>query len=382
MKRRNNKILFICKDNPFGVGGANYASRAFLRAFSDYSDGNIDVFLSSGIVVDPEIKVNKYFFSSPKNKIKQLCSLISGSLHRHTDNVIKQLKDSDFDYDLCVFNNSKTSTGLIKLLKSKGIKIATIHHNVEPEYVRDNTPNILLRPFLLRVVRKAERTSYRLSDYNLFLTQQDMDSFHLLYGISNSVETVVGAFEFKKLPAWSPKKTNNDSMVFAITGSLCTVQGVDGISFFFEKLYKHLPQDSKIIISGRNPTSTIINYCNRYNNVQLVPNPNDINDIINLADIYICPTRLGGGLKLRVMDGLRLGIPVISHTCSARGYDYFLSRGFLSVFNDEKGFVEALNTQITMLKDGLINRQMVREEYEQHFSYEAGYHRIKTVLKQ
>lgn len=374
------RVLFISKDNPFGLGGGNFATHAYLKAFSDLSNGNIDVFISKGLKKDPSLKVRRYYDTPARGMISRLLTVFTGHLHRHVGAVRRRLKEFDADYDLIVFNNSKTSTGLLKLAKKKGIDMVTIHHNVEMEFVRDNTINPIIRTVLLHYVRKAERDSYLQSEYNLFLTQQDMEAFHRLYGESKGKECVIGAFEVKELPEWKPKKEDPNHLVFAITGSLCTVQGVDGICYFFEELYKYIPNGAEVIISGRQPTKAVVDLCNKYENVRLVANPADMAEIINQADIYICPTRLGGGLKLRVMDGLKLGIPVISHSCSARGYDAFLDGNYLTVFNNGEEFGKALNKQVSMLKEGQLGRKEVRRRYEELFSYEAGYKRVKSIL--
>lgn len=374
------KILFICKDNPFGLGGGNFATHAYLKAFSDLSDGNIDVFISKGLKKDPSLRVRRYYETQGRGMISRLLSMFTGYLHRHVAAVRQRLNEADIDYDLIVFNNSKTSTGLLKLAKKIGIGVVTIHHNVELEYVRDNTTNPFVRSMLLQYVKKAERCSYLQGDYNLFLTRQDMIAFHRLYGKCKGKEGVIGAFEVNELPEWKTKKIDLNHLVFAITGSLCTVQGVDGITYFFEELYKYIPSNAEVIISGRQPTKTVNDLCNKYENVRLVANPTDMTEIINRADIYICPTRLGGGLKLRVMDGLKLGISVISHSCSARGYDAFLEGDYLTVFNNGEEFGRALDKQVKLLEEGRLNRKDVRRRYEELFSYEAGYKRVESIL--
>ena len=75
-----------------------------------------------------------------------------------------------------------------------------------------------------------------------------------------------------------------------------------------------------------------------HSNVELIPNPEDMNKVIGSGDIYICPTRVGGGLKLRIMDGLKLGLPVITHDCSSRGYDAFYGTPYLKSFSNKEGF--------------------------------------------
>lgn len=374
------RVLFVTKDDPFGIGGGCFATHSYLKAFSELCNGNIDVFLNAGIKTDLSIQVNNYFFTQARGVFSRIGSIFSGELHRHTKPVLEKLLKSDTKYDLCVFNNSKVSTGLINPVKRKGIRVVTIHHNVEPEYVRDNTPNCVKRALMLKHVTKAEKMSYLLSDFNLFLTQQDMESFHQLYGKCKGKEGVIGTFEVNNLPELKVKEIAPDHLIFAITGSLCTVQGVDGIVYFFEELYKFIPKSAEIIISGRRPTPTVIDYCNKHNNVRLVANPDDMAEIINQSDIYICPTRLGGGLKLRVMDGLKLGIPVITHSCSARGYDAFLEGDYLTVFNNGNEFGKKLEKQIKMIKEGKLSRKEVRKRYEDLFSYETGYKRVESLL--
>ena len=95
------------------------------------------------------------------------------------------------------------------------------------------------------------------------------------------------------------------------------------------------------------------------------------------ADYYICPTCLGGGLKLRVMDGLKWGLPVISHTVSARGYDLFEEMGCLISYHNLDGFRRALET----LKTSSFEKKTVLRAYEEIFSFEAGCNRVKKLLQ-
>lgn len=374
------RILFISKDNPFGLGGGNFATRAYLQAFLELCNGNIDVFLADSIHEDNNINVHAYYKTPERSFFKRVYSVLSGNeLSRYPDAVKRHLS-RNAKYDLCVFNNSKVAAGLIEFVGGKGVRTVTIHHNVEPEYVRDNTPNPLLRALLVHHVRCAERNSFFLSDYNLFLTKQDLDIFLTLYGDNNKTNRVLGTFEFKDLPSLTPKEFNNKDVTIAVTGSLCTVQGVDGIKFFFDELYPCLPFNVGVIISGREPTDEIIRLCETHERVKLVPNPEDMNSIINQADIYVCPTRLGGGLKLRVMDGLRLGIPVISHTCSARGYDAFDGSTFFQSFSDKNSFKEALSRILQNYESGLISRERIRKQYASVFSYDAGLSRLKGII--
>ena len=375
------KILFVNINNPFGVGGGEFATHAYLQALSELSKGDVDVFIREDIKIEDSIKAN-YIVVPERHLLSRLKSLFAGHLHRNVKAVRQRLAEG-VRYDYCVFNNSKTSTGLIRQVRALGIKIVTLHHNVEPEFVNDNTPNRFHRMILMSLVRKAERTAWHLSDYNLFLTRQDLQAFEKLYGSTNSVNGVIGTFEYNPLPPIphpSPVIHHPSPLTFAITGSLCLAQGIDSIKYFFNELYQYLPEGSKVIISGRQPTEEIEALCSRYDQVQLIANPDDMNAVINMADVYLCPTRLGGGLKLRVMDGLRLGLPVIAHSCSARGYDDLVNTDCMSVFNNKEEFASALQTVVSKIQAGTIGRHLIRQKYEQVFSYQAGLNRLKTIL--
>lgn len=373
------KALFVSINDPFGVGGGDFATRSYLQVFSKVCNGDVDVFVREGVKSDGSIDAH-FFYVPERNGLARVSSLINGQLHRNVGAVRKRLAEG-VRYDYCVFNNSRVATGLIRQMKELGIKVITIHHNVEKEIVLGNTPNPIRRILFSHFVVKSEKEAYQLSDYNFFLTKQDQSTFHRLYGRGNSVEAIIGAFEYKAMPALQKTDMYKESLTFAITGSLNQKQGIDGVLYFFDELYQYLPDDANVIISGRNPSPAIVSACNRLPNVRLVPNPKDMNEVINMADIYICPTRLGGGLKLRVMDGLRLGIPVITHACSARGYDALVDGGYVSVFNDNHEFSEKLKMLIKHVRDGSFSRPIIRKKYEDIFSFEAGYERIRSVLQ-
>lgn len=372
------KILFINKDNPYGVGGGDFATRAFLLALSGLCKGNIDVFLRAGVKTDDSINAN-IIIVPKRNIFARLKSVITGHLHRNVNAVKKRLAEG-YSYDYCAFNNSRTSTGLIQHVKSLGIKVITLHHNVEPEFVYDNTPNPLRRSILMRLVRKAERKAWLQSDYNLFLTKQDLQAFQRLYGPNQATNAVIGTFDYHPMPALPVRPRGAHPLVFAITGSLCLPQGIDGIRYFFEDLYPFLPDDARVIVSGREPTAEVKALCSSHANVQLIADPVDMNEVIRMADVYICPTRLGGGLKLRVMDGLRLGLPVIAHSCAARGYDALVSHHCLSVFSTKEEFASELHSLISKIEEGTILPQVIRQRYEEVFSYQAGLSRLKDIL--
>lgn len=377
------KALIVNHSDPFATGGGSFASHAYCRAFSDIFNGNVDItiFEESKFQVDPMIKVSNYLRVKRRPFIHRIISIFTGDIQRYTTFIKNHLKNNVGVYDFVVLNGSYEGGALVEVCKNNGVKVITIHHNYDPQYAYDNISIPLYREIYTHHVYNLQRKAYRESDINLFLTKQDLELCKNNYGETSAKNEIIGVFDFKDIETPNFSMSKSKKITFVITGSLCTLQGVDGIKFFFRKLYKHLPQDATIIISGRSPKKDVIDICAKYDNVQLIPNPENMNSVISVGDIYICPTRLGGGLKLRVLDGLRLGLPVITHTCSSRGYDEFKGHDYFRPFNDENEFVNVINDIISLYKNNKIDKEIVYKEFVRAFSYKSGLERLKKILR-
>lgn len=252
-------------------------------------------------------------------------------------------------YDYCIFDHNSIAGSLVDLCKKRKVKTIVLNHNCELEYFRDNNSK-LKNKLLLPSVRKNEKNAYLKCDYNIFLTEEDKEVFQQIYGTSKTHSIVGGCFLNRNEtiePNITPFNTENPRIV--ISGTIGNVQNLDGINYFLDKLYPTLPHNVQIIIAGKNPPAVLINRIKHYPNIQIIPNPKDILSIIRTCDIFLCPTRLGGGMKLRIMDGLRCCLPVLTHKVSARGYKAFERKGYLYQFENEQEFSNAFHQLIKFI---------------------------------
>lgn len=104
--------------------------------------------------------------------------------------------------------------------------------------------------------------------------------------------------------------------------------------------------------------------------------------VISKGQIYLCPIRLGSGIKVRITDDLRAGLPVIAHKVSARGYSDFIEKGYMLSFESKEEFADALRTMINRIdsKPGIY--QDIRSYYVNSHSFACGVSKLKIVLKQ
>lgn len=376
------RILYILKHNPWGIGGGCYACKSYLELFSElFLQDNLDVLICSEYIksqIDLNLQNCKYIPIAPRNKFSQYLSPITHILHRHQNVAEKMIKENH--YDLCIFDHNSIAGSLVDLCKKKNIKTIVLNHNCEVEYFRDNNSK-LKKLLLLPSVKRNEKNSYLKCDYNIFLTEEDKERFKGLYGKSQTTSIVGGCFMKKGETIPQKEMPFNDNLKIVISGTMGNVQNKDGILYFLNDLYQYIPENMEIILTGRNPSEDIISKCLSHDNIQIIANPENILDIVEKCDIFVCPTRLGGGMKLRLIDGLRCGLPVISHKVSARGYSSFIKDGIVMPFETSEDFKRCLEDLILKIKRKEINKGFVRQQAMVNLGFQSALDRIRIVKK-
>lgn len=380
------KILFITYNYLDGNGGGVFASRAFINAFAEIANEITLVFPDNSFDIKKELnkKIEYFGISNKKSIVTKVIRLLRGKIHKFD---FKTLKKSILDkrkFDLIVFDTCMMGD-LTKKMKSLGYKTITIHHNVQIDYYKDNNRSLLLHVLGLfgYWLKRNEKYALLYSDINLTLTQSDAQNLPLRYNILQSVKIqCIGCFEYKTYQLPKVDINTSDRITFIITGNLGSVQSNESLIPFL-KIYlpvmRSVSESFKLIIAGQNPSKPLSDLCKRFDSIELIPNPVDMYPIISRADIYICPTFLGSGIKLRVMDGLKMGLPIITHTCSARGYEMFQTAGCLFSYSDIVTFRSALKQGLELNKD--INRKKIIDLYQKNFSFSSGVERIREILE-
>lgn len=370
------KTLFITHHYLHGKSGGCYASSAYINAFAEISE-HLTLLFPMKEGMNPEY-ISKKIEAIPvwykKNIYLKLIDLLCGKVHRY-NNISHYIKNKQFD--LIVFDTSIVSYRLIDLFHEKGSKVICIHHNFQYEYFQDNVKGILKFP-ILYWCKRYERDAVRKSDLNLTLTNQDANLLSQ-YGEGKEIFRKLGVFEYKNKEDTPEKKikliNEKNRTVFIITGGLGDYQTEHSLLLWLNEYYPiliNIYPIHKLLIAGRNPSSSLYEACKKHTQIEIIPNPNNMNEILEQGNVFICPTSLGGGLKLRIMDGLSYGMPILTHAISARGYDEFEKAGFLFSYDSIISFSKAL----MQLKKANINYIQIKEYYNTLYSFEFGVKKI------
>lgn len=379
-----NKILFVASLNPFANGGGAQATHAYLDACLDiYGSSNVSLMIDDTALIPNEYQNLEVIRVPNRNLINQSIGYLRGFLSRFTESLLDYLVKNREQYKLCIINGSLVGGRAIPKINNLGIRTAVIYHNYEVEYHRDNRTTESLKGHYLGMIKRLEGLSFKESNLNLFLTAQDEQLFRDAYGLEKGNNYILGTFDYKdrKEEVLTKSKKEYD---LSISGSLSNYQTTVGVVDFHEKylpiVKKYIPC-LKIIMTGRNPSPTIKDIQEKENDVYtIVPNPVDILSVVQKGNIYLCPTCIGGGLKLRAMDGLKCGMPVLVHEVSARGYNFYFDKPYFKVYHDEASFENGLIDLLKYLESSQGHADIIKRDYYEYFGYQKGLERMSQAL--
>ena len=366
----------LCDNN----GGCN-ASKGYVKCMANVFDDCSIIFPEfndTSLYIPSNFKL--YPCHDSRMKIQKGIDMYRGLLNAVGICVRDHLKRHQ--YDVVVMDHSITASQLVRPIKASGAKLVTIHHNVERDYWRDNKrehPLTYRIPYLY-YAKKAERDCLRYSDVNLTISENDARVFRSWFPQQDIHAHCWGLFEYQPIADKSfPPKTQRP--VFVITGSLYFLQSLYPIMDFVERywpLVRNHCQQAHLIIAGRNPHPMLLKQCSADNSITIIANPDNMAEVVSQASYYICPISAGSGVKLRILDGLRQGLPVLCHKVSAAGYDAFESARTLFSYDDTNSFSQALKDMLATQA----SPDTVYQTYQSAFSCEKGIEKLRQILEQ
>lgn len=371
------KTLFITFSYLKGNRGGIYASKTHINLFAELSEKMILLYpYKNGM--EPEGVLSDIIKMIPvedyRSKARKYVDLCFGIQHRFIH--IAKSFFNDRDVDTIVFDGSVTSSRLIEGFKKKGKRVITLHHNYEINYLKADASS-LTKPLDLFWTRRHEGTAVKLSDLNITLAKQDIDLLRNHY-CKEAVFDHLGVYDFKRCQQvkWSNRDRGHH---YLITGGLGSKQNEDSLIPWLNTYYpilKEVDPKAKLTLAGRSP-SFLLKETAKKKGINIIDTPENMDDVLETGDYYVCPTDRGGGIKLRVMDGLKGGMPVITHVVSARGYEEMENNGIVFSYKDKNSFEDALREMLR----STVSRHDIQKQYYNTYSFDNGKARLLAILK-
>lgn len=376
------RILYIATSDINLKTGGGIANLAILNSLNKRYGDLIDVLHYEECMKGA--KPSNFILVPPLSISNRIKSIVNGRIHRFTSWLDNFLKINANKYSHCIVNTGILGDCVDKF-HAYGIKVATIHHNYEVEFQMDNKRPTTFYGITGFFVEKNEKASYLKSDLNLFLSADDLDIFHEKYTCNTvAPEYVIGIFEPDDRPISRDNEIKLQENRLAICGSLNSVQTCSGINHFKNNCLGVLDRvyngNYILKIAGRNPGKSVYALAEENDNVKVIPNPAVMSEVIKDCGIFICPTNVGGGIKLRILDGLKLGMPILTHEISARGYNNLHCFDWFQIYNDSKSFEDGLSRIIREINDNHNLRQDILDAYVKYYSASNGDKVFRNVI--
>ncbi|HEY0827517.1 MAG TPA: glycosyltransferase [Bacilli bacterium] len=223
-----------------------------------------------------------------------------------------------------------------------GIYSTVTCHDVISQMYERIANNSLLSSFYNFQKKRSEIIEYKyLEKISMVITLSQKDS-RILKKINTNIstQTLIPYFE-KKNSKISECDKIYDLVFF---GAMNRKENYDGVIWFIKNIYPKIKEEIpniSFVIVGNNPPKKLVKLSKWDKSIELTGFVDDPYKIINQSRVGIVPLKLGAGIKIKVLEFLSCGIPVVSTSIGAEGIDAIEEDG-LFVEDIEQRFVDRL----------------------------------------
>ncbi|MEI6487446.1 MAG: glycosyltransferase family 4 protein [Bacteroidota bacterium] len=282
--------------------------------------------------------------------------------------LIKILQKQHFD--IIQIESLLLSNYILVIRKYSEAKIILRSHNVEYsiwERLAKKTANPL-RAWYLRLLAKRLK-KYEIEMMNHYdgiacITKLDALSYQQL-GCQPPIITIPFGIN---LSNYNVQKTSTQVASVFHLGAMDWMPNADAMKWFLNYVWPRVVDQHsavKLYLAGRNMPTWLLQLS--MPNVEVVGEVSDAHQFINSKSIMVVPLSSGGGMRVKIIEGMALAKIIISTTIGAEGIEYQSMRNII-IANTAKEFVEAIHTCLTdsTLSDSIANnaRQLAETNYD------------------
>jgi sugar transferase (PEP-CTERM/EpsH1 system associated) len=228
-----------------------------------------------------------------------------------------------------------------------------------------------------RMLEYERGLAHRFS-HSVVHTQRELEDFQrLIPGVPVScVKNGVDLDYFR--PVEAPRKA--DSLIF--TGVMDYFPNVEGVNWFCREvlpIIRNKIPDVSFVICGARPT-TAVRQLQQAQGVIVTGKVPDVRSFLSKASVGVVPLRIARGIQNKLLEGMAMGLPVVSTTAAFRGVEAVEGRDLL-VADQPEAFAAAV---IRLLGDEKLRRQIgrsAREFMERKYAWDVQLAQLDRILE-
>ncbi len=227
--------------------------------------------------------------------------------------------------DLVVIDNLRLAHLIPRIRRGMpGARIALVQHNVE---YRNFVEERAAWPWRIRLVRSVrnlglrryEVRALRNSDAVFCISEPDRTYARTVLGGRDTAFVIPPHRDFVQVK--DPASLDRNSFRLLFLGSMFWYPNVHGIVWFVEHVFRRLVErDSRysLYIVGNKPSPEVLALAGE--KIVVTGRVDDVDSFIQDADLMVVPLFKGGGVKIKILESVMKGLPVIATEQSVTGY--------------------------------------------------------------
>ncbi len=291
------------------------------------------------VFIDTSIKPLDAFFNLFSNKSYNICRFYSTDFENI---LIKKLKNEN--YDIIQLETLWVTPYVDVIRKYSKAKIVLRSQNIEFmiwEQLAEETHNFFKKTYLKILAKRLKSYEYNIvNKFDAIATITEIDS--VAYRKMGCTIPIIHVPFGIDLEQYKIDETNLEKPSLFHIGAMDWRPNADGIDWFLKKIWTKVQEKNssiKLYLAGRNMPDWLLQL--KMKNVVVEGEVKDSHQFINSKSIMIVPLTSGGGMRVKIIEGLALGKTIISTSVGAEGIEYENEKNIL-IANTETEFEEAI----------------------------------------
>ncbi|EPL8208814.1 glycosyltransferase family 4 protein [Raoultella ornithinolytica] len=207
------------------------------------------------------------------------------------------------------------------------VRVVLISHNVESELYRtlsEDASGWVKTKLLVREslhISRLEKDNISKIDQVWALSESDKSFYENL--IATIDRNNAKCIKFDALPVLTPDLDSNKKIEYdiSILGTWTWDANMQGLQWFFEKVYPLLSQKISIHVAGKGADWL----AEKFPNVTYRGFVNDAHDFMVASRLILIPSIAGAGVQIKTLDAITVGRPIIATNFALRGLEDYPS---------------------------------------------------------
>lgn len=291
------------------------------------------------VFIDTSIKPIDAFLNLFSNKSYNISRFYSLDFEKV---LIEKLKMDD--YDVVQLETLWVTPYIDVIRKYSKAKIVLRSQNIECmiwERLAEDAGNPIKKMYLKLLAKRLKTYEYNvLNKFDAIATITELDStVYRKMGCTLPIIHVPFGIDLEK---YKIDSSNLEKPSVFHIGAMDWRPNADGIDWFLATIWPNVSVKNtkiKLYLAGRKMPDWLLQF--KMNNVVIEGEVADSHQFINSKSIMIVPLTSGGGMRVKIIEGMAFGKTIISTSVGAEGIDYEDGKNIL-IANSEKEFEEAI----------------------------------------